>query len=153
MTCCARRHALGICSLLLLLGLVAPRAWSQSQTEAERGRAEREQELEEAIRAERDRGGDADSEPEWIEYVRAIEERVQNNWRRPPSAKPGLECVVNLSQTPRGDVIEYRIERCNGDDETVRSIEQAVRLSSPLPMPADPKLFRPNLVLTFRPEE
>jgi colicin import membrane protein len=64
----------------------------------------------------------------------------------------GLECVVNVTQIPSGDVIDVRVGQCNGDDAVIRSIEAAVRRASPLPKPPLPALFDRNLIVTFRPE-
>ncbi|MDH4031586.1 MAG: cell envelope integrity protein TolA, partial [Chromatiales bacterium] len=82
-----------------------------------------------------------------------IRQRVQRNWIRPPEAQAGLECVVNVSQIPGGEVVDVRFGRCNGDDVVRRSIEAAVLRASPLPPPADPSLFERNLEITFRPEQ
>lgn len=87
------------------------------------------------------------------EYVALIEQRVVRNWNRPPSARPGLECHVRVTQTPGGTVLQVQIDRCNGDDAVRQSIEAAVMRSSPLPPPPDPRLFERNLVLVFKPEE
>jgi colicin import membrane protein len=140
------------CSLLLLLSQAAPRAWGQSPA-PDPGRAQREQELRDAIATEI-HGEDARSEAQsYDRYARAVIERIAMNWRRPASARPGLECVVNVTQGPTGLVIDVRVAPCNGDEETVRSIVRAVYVSSPLPIPEDPAQFRRDLVVTFRPEE
>ena len=86
------------------------------------------------------------------EYIRLIENRIQQNWIRPASAVPGLECVVNVTQIPSGDVIDVRIGQCNGDEAVVRSIEAAVIRASPLPRPPVPALFERNLQVVFHPE-
>ena len=86
------------------------------------------------------------------EYIRLIENRIQQNWIRPASAVPGLECIVNVTQIPSGDVIDVRIDRCNGDEAVIRSIEAAVIRASPLPRPPIPALFERNLQVVFHPE-
>ena len=119
--------------------------------EAARRQAEREAELaralaaeEEARRAERARLLD--------DYIRLIENRIQQNWIRPASAQEGLICTVSVTQIPSGDVVDVRIGQCNGDEAVVRSIEAAVRRSSPLPRPPIPALFERNLEVVFRPD-
>jgi colicin import membrane protein len=87
------------------------------------------------------------------EYIALIEQRIVRNWNRPPSARPGLECHVRVSQTPGGTVLSVQIEQCNGDAAVKQSIEAAVMRSSPLPSPSDPRLFERVLVLVFKPEE
>jgi len=87
------------------------------------------------------------------EYIALIEQRIVRNWNRPPSARPGLECRVKVTQTPSGTVLSVQIDACNGDAAVKQSIEAAVMRSSPLPSPPDPRLFERNLVLVFKPEE
>jgi colicin import membrane protein len=100
---------------------------------------------EEALLAARESG-------EMSRYLALIQQRVERNWVRPASAAAGLECEVAVVQLPNGDVIDVRTVRCNGDDTVRRSIENAVRRSSPLPLPGNRVLFDRNLSFTFRPE-
>lgn len=86
-------------------------------------------------------------------YVAQIRQRVERNWVKPPSAQPGLNCEVQVTQIPGGTVAGVRIGQCNGDDAVRRSIEAAVLKASPLPLPADPSLFERNLLFTFKPEQ
>jgi TonB family protein len=87
------------------------------------------------------------------EYIRAIQNKIEQNWNQPPSAKPGLECVVNVVQLPTGDVYDVKVDssRCNGDAAVRRSIEAAVRKASPLPKPPSQAVFERNLTVTFSP--
>jgi colicin import membrane protein len=87
------------------------------------------------------------------QYIRAIESKIKQEWNRPLSARPGLDCLVRVVQVPTGDVMSVEVGTCNGDDAVRRSIEQAVRDASPLPKPPHPSLFDRNLNVTFRPEE
>jgi colicin import membrane protein len=82
-----------------------------------------------------------------------IQARIQRNWIRPASARPGLRCTVNVQQIPGGEVVGASIASCNGDDAVRQSIVSAVLRSSPLPAPPDPALFERNLVIEFVPEE
>lgn len=86
-------------------------------------------------------------------YQYAIQQRIQRNWVRPASARPGLECVVNVRQLPGGEVVGATIGQCNGDEAVQRSIEAAVFKASPLPEPEDPNLFDRNLRIIFKPEQ
>jgi len=86
-------------------------------------------------------------------YMYAIQQRIKMNWVQPPTATSGLECVVNIRQFPGGEVASVTIGSCNGDSVVRRSIENAVRLASPLPTPKDPSVFDRNIRLTFRPDE
>ena len=85
------------------------------------------------------------------EYSDLIHNRIQQNWIAPGSSYVGLECVVNVTQIPSGDVVDVRVGRCNGDEAVVRSIEAAVLRSSPLPRPPISSLFERNLEVVFNP--
>ncbi len=86
------------------------------------------------------------------EYIRLIVNRIEQNWIRPASARPGLECQVRVTQIPSGDIVDVQVGACNGDDAVIRSIEAAVLNSSPLPRPTVPSLFERTLNVIFAPE-
>jgi len=118
--------------------------------EEARLRAQREQELrrsleeEEHVMAARSSGALAS----WQAQITA---RIQRAWLRPPSARPGIDCVVYVSQIPGGEVTNVRLGTCNGDQAVRESIESAVYRASPLPPPPDPALFERNLEIRFKP--
>jgi hypothetical protein len=87
------------------------------------------------------------------QYIRMIENKVKQNWQRPLSARPGLDCIVHVVQLPNGDVVSATVATCNGDEAVRRSIERAVMDASPLPRPPTPAVFDRNLSISFRPEE
>ena len=87
------------------------------------------------------------------QYGLAIQRKIERNWARPASAKPGIECVIDVRQLRGGEVITAAVGRCNGDEAVRRTIEAAVFKASPLPEPADPNLFSPHLRIVFKPEE
>ena len=117
------------------------------QEDLERREAEMRSSMqeEEALQAARSSG-------EMSQYLALIQQRVERNWSRPATAKPGLECEVQVKQLPNGDVVDVRTARCNGDETVRRSIENAVRRASPLPLPENRLLFDRNLLFIFRPE-
>ncbi len=86
-------------------------------------------------------------------YVFAIQQKIQRNWVRPASARPGIECVLSVTQLPDGQVTRVSIASCNGDAAVERSIEQAVFKASPLPKPSDPSIFERDLRIVFKPEQ
>jgi colicin import membrane protein len=112
----------------------------------------RERRLQEELTAEAERL-EALGSGELDRYIFAITQRIEQNWIKPASAGPGLECVINVRQVPGGEVISATIERCNGDAAVQRSIEAAVFKASPLPEPSNPALFERNLRITFKPEQ
>jgi len=122
------------------------------QAEAEaRKQAEVEAELQRALAAEDERR-EAEEAGLLDQYIRLIQNKIERSWIKPPSAKPGLECVINVTQIPSGDVVGVGFGRCNADEAVKRSIEAAVLRASPLPKPPVPSLFNRSLEITFRPE-
>ncbi len=81
-----------------------------------------------------------------------ITARIQRAWLRPPSAKAGIECILDVTQVPGGEVTNVRLGACNGDQAVRDSIVAAVYRASPLPPPPDPSLFERNLEITFKPD-
>jgi colicin import membrane protein len=82
-----------------------------------------------------------------------ITARITHAWIRPPSARPGLECTLSLTQVPGGEIVNVKLGACNGDDAVKQSILDAAYRASPLPPPPDPSLFERNLEVTFRPTD
>jgi len=85
------------------------------------------------------------------QYIADITNKVERNWIKPASARQGLSCVVNVKQIPGGEVIDVRVTRCIGDEVFRRSVETAVRRSSPLPVPPDPSVFDREIEFNFKP--
>jgi len=134
---------------------------AQARAEAEQKRMFAEAEREELERREAEMGAAMQAEEallaarqsgEMSQYIALIQNTVERNWVRPASAQAGLECEVAVKQIPGGQVIDVKTVRCNGDDTVKRSIEDAVRRSSPLPTPANPLLFDRNLTFFFTPD-
>ena len=119
---------------------------AEQQAAAER-EADLKRSLDQELRADQARASGALAS--WQSQITA---RIQRAWLRPPSARQGIECVLNVTQVPGGEVTNVRIGSCNGDQAVRESIEAAVYRASPLPPPPDPTLFERNLVITFRPD-
>jgi hypothetical protein len=49
-------------------------------------------------------------------YITDIQNKVERNWIKPPSATPGLSCKVAVKQIPGGEVINVRVTQCAGDE-------------------------------------
>ncbi len=118
---------------------------------AAKQQAQAEADLQQSLAAENERR-EAEQAGLLQQYIALIENQIERNWIPPLSAKPGLECVVNVVQIPSGDVVDVHVGRCNGDDAVVRSIEAAVKKASPLPKPPVASLFTRNLNVTFKPQ-
>ena len=131
---------------------VAARRSAQAAKRAAQDKARRESELQAQLAAEERinaaRGSAA--EAAWVSLIR---DRVTRAWIRPPSARPGVNCEVRVTQVPGGVVTGVQIGSCNGDAALRESIAAAVYRASPLPSPSDPDLFDRNLKFNFHPDE
>ena len=150
----------------------AQRLWREAQEANRQQAADRQRQVEEARRkteldrrqtqsradlnrqlAEEERLTAAAQSGLLDQYAEVIRQKVERNWIRPPGARAGLDCVVNVKQIPGGEVVDVRVGQCNGDAAVIRSIEAAVLRSSPLPAPPDATLFDRSLRFEFKPEE
>jgi colicin import membrane protein len=126
---------------------------AQAEREA-KVRAEREADLQRRLAAEEEEGAAAAARAGVMdEYRLMLVQAIERNWIRPPSARAGLECTLNVTQAPGGSVVDVRLGACNGDQAVRESITTAVYKSSPLPAPRDPRAFERRLEIVFRPTE
>jgi colicin import membrane protein len=117
-----------------------------------RARQDREAELRKQLADEEHRSA-VESGPLRDSYIARIRNRIQAAWIKPPSAGVGLDCQVELTQVPGGEVTSAHVTQCNGDAAVRQSIENAVYRASPLPEPPDPALFDRHIVIRFKPDE
>jgi colicin import membrane protein len=117
-----------------------------------KAKAEREAELRRQL-ADEEHVSAVEASPARAQYIARLSSRIQNAWIKPPSARAGLDCIVNITQIPGGEVTSAHVSQCNGDAAARQSIENAVYRASPLPPPPDPALFQRNLVIHFHPDE
>ncbi len=123
---------------------------------AEERRRQEEQRLQRELDAELEREAErlaAARSGALAQYLALLTNRIEQNWIRPPNARPGINCRVHVTQIPSGEVINAQVTSCNGDESVVRSIEAAVLRASPLPLPTPQSLFERNLIIDFVPEE
>jgi colicin import membrane protein len=83
----------------------------------------------------------------------AIAAKITRAWLKPPTARSGIDCMLNVTQVPGGEVTDVSVGECNGDQAVRESIEAAVYRASPLPPPPDPSLFDRNLQIRFKPDQ
>jgi colicin import membrane protein len=84
------------------------------------------------------------------QYIADIANKVGRNWLRPTGSR-GSHCRVLIHQIPGGEVINVRLNECDGDVAFQRSVEAAVRKASPLPLPSDPEVFDREIEFVFEP--
>ncbi|MDE0455264.1 MAG: cell envelope integrity protein TolA [Gammaproteobacteria bacterium] len=87
------------------------------------------------------------------EYKARIRQRIESNWQRPADSREDLMWVVLLNVLPGNEVADIEFEQFNGTDIDQRSIETAIRRSSPLPEPPIPELFERQMRLRYPPTE
>ena len=121
----------------------------RAQEEAEAAQLE-EDRLNQLLALEAERQAAAERATQQQEYVEAIRRLVTQNWRRPPTTQPGLECRVRVDQTPGGDVVSAQImSGCAANEIIQRSIVEAVYRAEPLPYRGFEEVFRRQLIFTF----
>lgn len=123
----------------------------QRQQELQR---QRQQEAAEAAAAEAAR-----TEYELVQSATAlIQQVVQENWSRPPSARNGMRAVLQIRMLPTGELVDATITQSSGDPAFDRSAETAVFRAAPfselqdLPINVFNANFR-SLSLIFEPED
>jgi colicin import membrane protein len=116
----------------------------QAQAERQARVADLQQSLQEEERASAASGALAS-------WTSQLESRIQQHWIRPPTAQPGIDCVLNVSLVSGGDVTDVTLGQCNGDDAVRESIKNAVYAASPLPPPPNNIAYPHQLVIEFKP--
>jgi len=118
----------------------------------EKARQASEAELRRRLEAE-ERGNALRNSDQANRWHASIVAKIERAWIKPGSARPGVTCIVSVSQVPGGEVTAVRVISCSIEDAGLRqSVENAVYGASPLPPPPDPALFERNLELTFAPQ-
>lgn len=127
---------------------------AQAQLE-ETERRKREAELAERMRREmeEERRREAIESGLLDEYKARIRLRIESNWVKPAGGEGDLRWVVLLDVLPGNEVNDITFEEFNGTETDRRSIEAAIRRSSPLPAPPVPELFERRLRLRYPPPE
>ena len=91
-------------------------------------------------------------------YAALIRETVIGYWSRPPSARNGMEALLEVQLVPTGEVISVRVIRGSGSIAFDRSAENAVKKAGAFPelqkLPSSEfeRTFR-RFRLLFRPED
>jgi colicin import membrane protein len=118
----------------------------------DKAKADREAELRRQI-ADEEHASEVEAGPLADQYKARISDRIIHAWIKPPTAHSGIDCNVEVTQVPGGEVTNARVLQCNGDNAVRLSIENAVYRASPLPTPPDPSLFHRVIVIEFTPND
>jgi colicin import membrane protein len=129
----------------------AKRAAEEQRKADARDAKERESELQQSLAAEAQADKAARAGPALANWESQIAAKITRAWNPPPTARPGIECTLHVTQVPGGVVTQVSIGDCNGDQAVRESIATAVYRASPLPPPPDPSLFERDLTIDFKP--
>jgi len=89
------------------------------------------------------------AQSELNKYQPLIRQRVEGFWIRPPGAKTGLKAILRVRLTRGGEVLTVRVVRSSGNAIFDRSVENAVKKATPLPLPDNPELAEFFSVIDF----
>ena len=95
----------------------------RDEQEAERKRIESE--FAEQLAAEQAEINAQEAERMANSYRQLIQQRLSENWSRPPSARLGMETLIRIRLVPTGRVVGVTILTSSGDSAFDRSVEQA----------------------------
>jgi colicin import membrane protein len=95
----------------------------RDEKEAERVRVETE--FAEAVAAEQADINAQEDERVANSYRQLIQQRLSENWSRPPSARLGMEATIRIYFVPTGRIIDVTLEASSGDSAYDRSVVQA----------------------------
>jgi colicin import membrane protein len=130
----------------------AKRAAEEQRKADAREAQQREADLQQSLAAEAQADKAARAGPALANWESQIAAKITRAWIPPPTARPGIECTLHVTQVPGGEVTQVSIGECNGDAAVRESIATAVYRASPLPPPPDPSLFERNLSIDFKPD-
>lgn len=89
------------------------------------------------------------------EFTDQIRAHTSSYWSYPSVVKPTDEVTVRISLVPTGEVVNVQLVQGSGNALLDSSVIQAIKKSSPLPVPKDIRVFEKefrSFKMTFRPE-
>lgn len=102
---------------------------------------------------------DSDEEFDEVQQVAALmQARITQNWRRPPSARNGMEALLTINLVPTGEVVGITVATSSGSSAFDRSAIAAVERVGQFPEVAvlsisDFERYFRRFPLRFRPED
>lgn len=91
-------------------------------------------------------------------YIGAIHDRIASNWSRPPSARNGMSCELQLKLVPTGRIINVDITQSSGNAlfdrsaiQAVKKIDQIAEIKN-MPLEVFERYYR-DLTLVFTPQD
>ncbi len=91
-------------------------------------------------------------------YISFIQRAVQSKWNRPPSARNGMQVLLNIQLIPTGDVVSVTVAKSSGNDAFDRSAVAAVEKAESFPelTELESRIFEQyyrRFTLLFKPED
>jgi membrane protein involved in colicin uptake len=82
-------------------------------------------------------------------YRGQITAQIERSWVRPRISIGNtlFQCQVAITQDQRGNVLEVRLQDCNGGGRWQQSLVNAIQSASPLPAPPEAAVFSSTLTL------
>lgn len=103
----------------------ARKAREEKQRLAEIERTRREAEFAETLRQEQALLNAEEDKKVANSYLQLIQKRLSQHWSRPPSARRGMEALIELKLVPTGRIVGVKILQSSGDVAFNRAVEQA----------------------------
>jgi len=141
------------------------RTAAEQQRQRELAEAERQRQQQERAREQQQaasQAAQAEAARTEFELVQSatglIQQVVQENWSRPPSARNGMRVILRIRMLPTGELVDVTITESSGDAAFDRAAETAVYRAAPfrelavLPITIFNANFR-TLSLIFQPED
>ncbi len=129
---------------------------TDAEAARERERIEMEQGLALAVMQERDSRRAVTSDEKMQAYVTQIRRDIIANWSRPPSARNGMQAVLQVFLVPTGEVVNVVVQDSSGNEAFDRSAVLAVSKAERFLVPAESRQFERffrEFTIRFRPED
>jgi colicin import membrane protein len=130
----------------------------QKQRELAQERARKQAAFDEKLRQEQAAELAQQDKQSANSYLQLIQGRLSQNWSRPPSARLGMQTLIELRLVPTGRIVGVKILQSSGDIAFDRSVEQAAFKAAPFSelQSMEPRLFEQYfrvVKVLFNPED
>ena len=130
----------------------------QKQRELAQEKARKQAELDEKLRQEQAAELAQKDKQSANSYLQLIQSRLSQNWSRPPSARLGMQALIELRLVPTGRIVGIKILQSSGDSAFDRSVEQAAYKAAPFSelKSMEPRIFEQyfrSVKVLFNPED
>jgi colicin import membrane protein len=85
-------------------------------------------------------------------WAHALVAKISRSWERPADFVQGMSCEVIVKIDAQGVVQNARLPKTCGSEAIDQAVITGAYRASPLPIPDDPAIFDPTLVLRFTPK-